>query len=74
MLNPSPKVPDRKKPLSDYAKYSALGLQMAAFIVICTFAGRFLDNQKWIEFPAFTIAGLILGVFGAMYYMIRQLK
>jgi len=67
-------VPDRKKPLGDYAKYSALGLQMAAFIVICTFAGRFLDSFKWVTFPIFTIIGLILGVFGSMYYMIKQLK
>jgi hypothetical protein len=67
-------VPDKKKPLSDYARYSALGLQMAAFIVACTFAGRYLDSFKWIKFPAFTVAGLILGVFGSMYYMIKQLK
>jgi hypothetical protein len=67
-------VPDGKKPLSDYAKYSALGLQMASFIVILTFAGKFLDSYHWVKFPAFTTAGLIIGVFGAMYYMIKQIK
>jgi hypothetical protein len=63
-----------RKPLPDYARYSALGLQMAVFIVICTFAGKYFDSFKLLKFPLFTISGLILGVFGAMYYMIKQLK
>ncbi len=65
---------DGKKPLADYAKYSALGLQMAVFIVLCTLGGKYLDSFKWTEFPAFTVLGLLIGVFGSMYYMIRQLK
>jgi hypothetical protein len=67
-------VPDGRKPLPGYAKYSVLGLQMAAFIVACTFAGKYLDSFKWVSFPAFTVAGLMIGVFGSMYYMIKQLK
>ena len=63
-----------KKPLPDYAKYSALGIQMALFIVICTFLGRFADQKIAFHFPVFTITGLIIGVFGAMYYMIGQFK
>jgi len=67
-------VVDKKKPLADYAKYSVLGLQMAAMIVAFTFAGKYLDSFNWIKFPLFTVMGLIFGVFGSMYYMIRQLK
>ena len=63
-----------RKPLPDYARYSGLGLQMAVFIVLCTFAGKYLDGFHWVKFPLFTILFLIFGVFGAMYYMIRQLK
>jgi hypothetical protein len=63
----------KKKPLADYAKYSALGLQMAAFIVICTFAGKYIDSFKLLKLPIFTILGLIFGVFGSMYYMIKKL-
>ncbi|MCC6818149.1 MAG: AtpZ/AtpI family protein [Bacteroidia bacterium] len=63
-----------RKPLPDYAKYSALGLQMGAFIILCTFGGRYIDKFKLVEFPLFTILGLILGVFGAMYYMIKQIS
>lgn len=59
--------------MSDYARYSSLGLQMAAFIVICTFAGRYADSFHLTRFPLFTVFGLIAGVFGSMYYMIKQL-
>jgi H+/Cl- antiporter ClcA len=50
-----------------------LGLQMAAFIVICTFAGKYIDSFKLLQIPLFTIIGLIFGVFGSMYYMIKKL-
>jgi H+/Cl- antiporter ClcA len=63
-----------KKPLPDYAKYSGLGLQMALFVVFCTFAGRYIDKLKWTEFPLFTIIGVFVGVFGAMYYLIKKIK
>jgi hypothetical protein len=63
-----------RKPLPDYARYSGLGLQMAAFIVICTFAGRYIDKFQIVRFPLFTIIGIMFGVFGAMYYMIKQIK
>jgi hypothetical protein len=62
-----------KPPLSDYAKYSAIGLQMAGFIVACTFGGKLLDNFLALHFPAFTVSGIILGVFGAMYFIIKKL-
>jgi len=63
-----------RKPLPDYARYSGLGLQMAAFIVLCTFAGRYLDKFELLKFPLFTVIGVMFGVFGAMYYMIKQFK
>jgi ATP synthase protein I len=71
-FNPNQSL-NKKKPLADYAKYSALGLQMAAFIVICTFAGKYIDSFKFLKMPLFTIVGLIFGVFGSMYYMIKKL-
>ncbi|MES2617895.1 MAG: AtpZ/AtpI family protein [Bacteroidota bacterium] len=63
----------KKAPLSGYAKYSAIGLQMGGIIAIMTFLGRYLDSFKWLEFPVFTIVGILVGVFGAMYYIIKQL-
>jgi len=62
-----------KPPLSDYAKYSAIGLQMAGFIVACTFGGKLLDNYLALQFPAFTVTGIILGVIGSMYFIIKKL-
>ncbi|MFZ9296461.1 MAG: AtpZ/AtpI family protein [Bacteroidia bacterium] len=62
-----------KPPLSDYAKYSAIGLQMAGFIVACTFGGKLLDNNLELNFPAFTVTGIIIGVFGSMYFIIKKL-
>lgn len=47
---------------------------MAAFIVLCTFSGKYLDGFHWVKFPLFTVIGLIAGVFGSMYYMIKQLN
>ncbi|MBL7838425.1 MAG: AtpZ/AtpI family protein [Bacteroidetes bacterium] len=47
---------------------------MAAFIVLCTFAGRYLDKFELLKFPLFTVIGVMFGVFGAMYYMIKQFK
>lgn len=60
--------------MSDYAKYSSLGIQMVLFILVCLFIGKFLDKQKWLEFPVFTVSGIFTGAFGAMYYLIKTLK
>ena len=62
-----------KIPLSGYAKYSAIGLQMASIIVILALLGRYMDSFKWTKTPIFTILGVFLGVFSAMYYIIKFL-
>ncbi|HEY1047559.1 MAG TPA: AtpZ/AtpI family protein [Bacteroidia bacterium] len=64
----------KKKPLPDYARFSGLGLQMVAFVLICAFAGKYADSFKLTTFPLFTVIGIFIGAFGAMYYMIKQLK
>jgi F0F1-type ATP synthase assembly protein I len=63
----------KKAPLSDYARYSALGLQMAAIVTIMAFLGKYLDSFHWVKFPLFTVVGILIGIFAAMYYIIRQL-
>ena len=63
----------KRTPLSGYAKYSAIGLQMGAIITLLTFGGWYLDTFKWIKFPVFTIVGILLGVFSAIYYIIKSL-
>ncbi len=64
---------NKKPPLSNYAKYSAIGLQMAAIITLLTFGGVYLDKNKWFEFPLFTILGILIGVAAAMYYIIKSI-
>jgi hypothetical protein len=46
---------------------------MAGFIVACTFGGKVLDNYLALQFPAFTVTGIILSVIGSMYFIIKKL-
>jgi len=62
-----------KKAHSDFAKYSAIGFQMIAIMVIGVLGGMKLD--KWItgiEFPVFTIVLTISSVVFATYYAIKD--
>lgn len=59
---------------NNYLKYSTLGLQMVAFVVVFTFIGRFLDQFFQFQFPVFTLILIMIGLFGALYYMIKKLK
>jgi len=62
-----------KKAHKEFAKYSAIGFQMIAIIVIGILGGMKLD--KWItgiEFPVFTMVLSILGVVFATYYAIKD--
>jgi ATP synthase protein I len=62
-----------KKPLNSYAKYSVMGIQMAAIIFIGTFAGIKLDNLlKW-KFPVFTILFALASVVLAIYFVVKDL-
>ena len=62
-----------KKAHSDFAKYSAIGFQMIAIVVIGVLGGMKLD--KWmssVEFPVFTMALTIASVILATYYSIKD--
>jgi ATP synthase protein I len=62
-----------KKAHSDFAKYSAIGFQMIAIMVIGVLGGMKLD--QWItgiEFPVFTIVLTISSVIFATYYAIKD--
>lgn len=62
-----------RKALRDLAKYSALGFQMIAIIVIGVVGGMKLD--KWITgigFPLFTMLLSVSGVIIAIYYAIKD--
>lgn len=62
-----------KKAPSELVKYSAIGFQMIAIIVVGILGGMKLD--KWItsiEFPVFTIVLSISGVIYATYFAIKD--
>lgn len=61
-----------KKPLNDYAKYSAIGFQMIAIILAGLFGGMKLDGYLGLEFPVFTLTFTMLGLVIALYLLFKQ--
>lgn len=67
----SPKIRSKKKQLNAYARYSAMGFQMAVIIFVCTWAGVKLDAFLEIKIPVFTLVFSLLSVVLSMYYFVR---
>jgi ATP synthase protein I len=62
------------KPVSNYAKYSGIGIQMIAIIGIFSFAGYKIDQYAGHTTNWVTAILALAGVFIAMYVVIRGLK
>lgn len=63
----------KKKPLNQFLKLSNLGIQMGLVIGIAVFAG--VKTDLYFKFDAtFTIIFSLLGVFGALFYAIKEAK
>ena len=54
-------------------RYAGLGIQLAATILICVLAGRWLD-QKLGNSGIITVLVVLLGFAGTLYSLIRQLN
>ena len=67
--------PQKKPPLNNYLKYSAMGFQMLAAILLGVFGGMYLDGRlrNPESFPIFTVIGSLLGVFLALYLPLKEL-
>jgi len=66
---------DKKKAktkLKSYAKYSGLGFQMVAIILLGVFGGVKLDEYINIEFPVFTVVLALLSVMIAIYFAVKD--
>jgi len=61
-----------KKPVNDYIKYSSLGFQMLAIILLGVFGGFKLDQLLHIRFPVFTLVLSMLSVGLAIYYGVKD--
>jgi Putative F0F1-ATPase subunit Ca2+/Mg2+ transporter len=66
-----PNPNSKKRPLNEYARYSAMGFQMAAIIFAATWAGVKLDEYLALKIPVFTLTFSILSVVLSMYYFIK---
>lgn len=69
------KKKDRKKlsdNLTNWAKYSGMAFQMFAIIFIAVWGGNKLDKLAENETPVFTIILSLLGVFAAIYTVLKD--
>jgi F0F1-type ATP synthase assembly protein I len=65
------KKPSSSK-FSSYAKFSAIGFQMAAIIAIFTFLGTYLDDKNSGSTPWWTIGFSLFGVTASLVLVIRE--
>lgn len=63
----------KKKYLDSYARYSSIGFQMLAIILIGVFGGLKLDQWLDLKAPIFTVILSILSVILAIYYAVKDL-
>ena len=68
----NPKFKSKKKPLNEYARYSAIGFQMAAIIFLCTWGGVKLDAWLQLKIPVFTVVLSLASVALSLYYFLRD--
>jgi len=62
----------KNKNINKYAKYSGLAFEMLGIIVLGVFVGHKLDERRQTEFPLFTVILSLLGVFAALYLVIKS--
>jgi len=50
-----------------------MGFTMLITILVCVLGGIYADKAIAWKFPLFTVIGSLIGVFGAIYAVIRKL-
>ncbi|MDU0370978.1 AtpZ/AtpI family protein [Hymenobacter endophyticus] len=79
MTSPTPQPP-RPDPennadrMRSVARYSGIGAQMLATIGLSTWAGYWLDGHFQNKTPWFTLSLMLLGLFAALYNVIRSVS
>jgi len=65
---------EKKKSLNDFAKYTAISVQMLVTIGIFAFIGYKIDASRGPGQPLFTALFSLLGVVLSLYQVVRQLN
>ena len=63
-----------KKPVHKYLRYSGLGFQLIATVLIFIWLGMQIDENMNPESHTFTLIGTLLGIVGAFYFMFKAVK
>jgi F0F1-type ATP synthase assembly protein I len=71
-MEPERQPSEGKKKLKDIAVYSGLAMQMLGSMLICVYLGHLLDKHTGWKFPAGTMAGMFIGLFAALYPVIKK--
>lgn len=61
-----------KKQLNNYIKFTTIAFQMIATIGLLSFVGWWLDSKFPNDYSAYTVIFSLLGVFLAIYQVIKQ--
>lgn len=64
----------QKRPLSLYAQYSSMGIQMIGAILICAWIGRYLDEKAGFEQPYATLGMMLFGVAASIILLIKNIQ
>ena len=70
----TPKKENQQKsePPNPALRYSALGIQMAVIIGLAAWGGSHLDEKYQNKTPWFTITFILVGIFGSLYLVIKD--
>jgi membrane protein DedA with SNARE-associated domain len=72
--NKSGKTPDNDKRPKAVYKLTGMALKMGLIIYLGIFVGQQIDERSTWETPWFTLAGSLVGVALALYFVINDLK
>ena len=71
--SPNPKkLKKSKSQLDQYAKYSAIAMQMAVIILLGVFGGMKIDKWLSLQIPVFTILLSLISVVFAIYIAVKD--
>jgi F0F1-type ATP synthase assembly protein I len=67
------RFPKKKRPLSNYARFSGIAFQMIVIIGVGTYLGVFLDEKFPNEHNIYTVIFSLTAVILSIYFVVRQI-